>query len=54
VLLRDDEIFQILCDIGYDSYFTVKILHKPEPDQAATQVARYLLGKLNLMSRRAT
>src|SRR5208283_5280333 len=43
-----DEIFHILGDIGYDGYLTVEILPKPEPDRAAAQAARYLLGKLNL------
>ena len=36
---------------------TVEILPKPEPDRAAAQAARYLLGKLNLkrdVSRRPT
>jgi sugar phosphate isomerase/epimerase len=41
-----DEIFQILADIGYDGYLTAEILPKPDPDQAAAQAARYLLGKL--------
>jgi sugar phosphate isomerase/epimerase len=43
-----DEIFQILADIGYDGYLTAEILPKPDPDQAAAQAARYLLGKLKL------
>ena len=41
-----DEIFQILGDIGYDGYLTAEILPKPDPDQAAAQAAKYLLGKL--------
>ena len=41
-----DEIFQILADIGYDGYLTAEILPKPDPDQAAAQAARYLLGRL--------
>jgi hypothetical protein len=38
----------IFGDIGYDGYLTVEMLPKPEPDQAAAQAARCLLGKLNL------
>jgi sugar phosphate isomerase/epimerase len=42
-----DEIFEILNDIGYDGYLTAEILPKPEPEQAAAQAARYLLGRLS-------
>jgi sugar phosphate isomerase/epimerase len=42
-----DEIFEILRDIGYDGYLTAEILPKPDPEQAAAQAAKYLLGLLH-------
>ena len=41
-----DEIFEILRDIEYDGYITAEILPKPDPEQAATQAASYLLRML--------
>ena len=48
-----DEIFRILKDIEYDGYLTAEILPRPDPDQAAAQAARYLLGKLGRAPRLA-
>jgi sugar phosphate isomerase/epimerase len=42
-----DEVFQILTDIRYQGYITAEILPEPDPDLAAQQAARFLMGRLN-------
>jgi len=41
-----DEVFQILADIGYDSYITAEILPRPDPDSAAQQAIRFLRDRM--------
>ncbi len=42
-----DEVFDALGQIGYDGWAAIEILPLPDPDQAAEQAARYILGRLD-------
>lgn len=47
-----NEILAILDGVGYDGWITAEILPKPDPDSAAAQAARYLLPRIEQLSRR--
>jgi sugar phosphate isomerase/epimerase len=47
-----DDLLSILGGIGYDGWITAEILPKPDPNSAAAQAARFLLPRMEQLSRR--